>query len=728
MLEVTDLTVSYGKHVALGGVSVTIGAGEMVAILGANGAGKSSLLNAIGGRVRPTSGQITYDGKNLLDLPQHTLVEQGIALVPEGRGIFPGLSVEANLELGAHPAHARDRLDQSRADVFALFPKLAERRTQIAGTMSGGEQQMVAIGRALMSAPRLLLLDEPSLGLAPIVVQEVFAALARVKAMGLTVMIVEQNARATLALADRAYLIEAGRITGTGSAEELRTDPAVVRAFLGGATTPKTQKGQKAMEDLNLYINGEHVPAQGDRRFQRENPVTGEAVTTAAAASVEDATRAVDAAAQAFPAWSATGPGERRAKLLAAAENLKAHADDIVAAMKDEIGATEAWARFNVMLAADMLVEAGALTTQIKGEVVPSNRPGSTAIAVRQPAGVVLAMAPWNAPVILGVRAIAAPLACGNTVVLKSSELCPRVHALIVEAVAEAGFPEGVLNAISNDPDDAPEIVEALIAHPAVRRVNFTGSTRVGKVIGELAGRHLKPALLELGGKAPMIVLEDADIDAAVAAAGFGAYMNQGQICMSTERIITVGDVGDKFAAAFAEKVASLTAGDPRDGAHPLGSLVTQAASDRVRELIKDAVDHGATLIAGGGDGTILNAAALDHVTPEMRLYSEESFGPVAAIIRAASIDEAVRIANESEFGLSSAVFGRDTMQALSVAKRIESGICHINGPTVHDEAQMPFGGVKASGYGRFGGTWGIAEFTDLRWITLQDGPLHFPI
>lgn len=482
------------------------------------------------------------------------------------------------------------------------------------------------------------------------------------------------------------------------------------------------------MKKLSLYIDGKHVAAEGDRTFVRENPVSGEVVTQAAAASVADATRAVDAAAKAFPSWSQTGPGERRAKLMAAAENLMARADDIVEAMKDEIGATEGWARFNVMLARDMLIEAAALTTQIKGEIIPSNRPGSTAMAFRQPAGVVLAMAPWNAPVILGIRAIATPLACGNTVVMKSSELCPRVHALIIEAVAEAGFPDGVLNAISNAQDDAPEIVEALIANPAVRRINFTGSTRVGKVIGALAGHHLKPALLELGGKAPMIVLEDADIDAAVAAAAFGAYMNQGQICMSTERIITVGDAGDRFVAAFAAKVETLDAGDPHEGSAPLGSLVSQAASDRVRELVADATSKGATLIAGGGSGTILNAAALDNVTPEMRLYTEESFGPLVAIIRAGSVDEAVRIANESEFGLAAAVFGRDTMAALAIAKRIESGICHINGPTVHDEAQMPFGGVKSSGYGRFGGNWGIGEFTELRWITIQDGPMHYPL
>ncbi|AYM65421.1 aldehyde dehydrogenase [Agrobacterium fabrum] len=483
------------------------------------------------------------------------------------------------------------------------------------------------------------------------------------------------------------------------------------------------------MQTVNLFIGGDHCAAANGKRFERNNPITGDAVTSAAAASVEDATKAADAAAAAFPKWSATTPGERRRHLLAAAEALRAAGPQIIQAMKEEIGATEAWAGFNVMLASDMLVEAASLTTQIKGEVIPSNRPGTMAMALRQPAGVVLSMAPWNAPVILGVRSIATPLACGNTVVMKTSELCPRTHALIIEAVASAGLPKGVLNAISNAPEDAAKIVETLIAHPAVRRVNFTGSTRVGRVIAETAGRYLKPALLELGGKAPFIVLDDADIDAAVAAAAFGAYMNQGQICMSTERIIVLDSIADTFVEAFAKKATSLTAGDPREGKTPLGSLVSAEAASRIRVLVDDAVSKGARRVAGGGgDGTMLDAIAVDGVTPAMRLYSEESFGPVVSIIRAGSIDEAVSIANESEFGLSAAVFGRDQARALSVAARIESGICHVNGPTVHDEAQMPFGGVKASGYGRFGGTAGIAEFTELRWVTLQDGPLHYPI
>ena len=483
------------------------------------------------------------------------------------------------------------------------------------------------------------------------------------------------------------------------------------------------------MQDVGLLINNEDIGAAQGATFDRHNPMSGEVATRAAAASVEDAVRAADAAAAAFPAWSKTGPGERRRILLAAADRLAARIDDFIAAMGAETGATAGWAHFNVGLASDMLREAAALTTQVTGEVIPSNRPGSLAMAVRQPAGVVLAIAPWNAPVILGVRSLATPLACGNTVVFKTSEMCPRTHRLIVESLRDAGLPAGVLNAISNAPDDAPELVEALIAHPAVRRVNFTGSTRVGRIIAETCGRYLKPALLELGGKAPLVVLDDADIEAAVAAAAFGAYMHQGQICMSTERIIVDDTIADAFVAKLAAKATTLKAGDPREGKTPLGSVVDPTAALRIEALVRDAMQKGAVLAAGGGvRGTMLDATLLDRVTPGMRIYKEESFGPVAAIVRVGSVDEAVRVANDTEYGLAAAVFGGDVARALDVAGRIESGICHVNGPTVHDEAQMPFGGVKASGYGRFGGKAGIAEFTELRWITIQDGAIHYPI
>lgn len=479
--------------------------------------------------------------------------------------------------------------------------------------------------------------------------------------------------------------------------------------------------------DIGLLIDGSERPASGSASYERNDPFTGKVATRAAAATVADAKAAVEAAAAAFQTWSKTGPGERRALLLKAADVMDSKAAEFTRLMIEETGATAPWAGFNVMLAANMLREAASMTTQISGEIIPSDKPGTLAMAIRQPAGVCLGIAPWNAPVILGTRAVAMPIACGNTVVLKASEMCPATHRLIGQVLVDAGLPKGVINVVTNDPKDAAEIVEALVAHPAVRRVNFTGSTKVGRIIAELAGRHLKPALLELGGKAPFIVLDDADIDGAVNAAVFGAFMNQGQICMSTERLIVDEKVADDFVAKLAARAAKLPAGDPR-GHVVLGSLVNPQAADKMEELIADAVAKGAKLVAGGKrNGSVVEATVLDHVTPQMRLYAEESFGPVKPVIRVKSEDEAIRIANDTEYGLSSAVFSKDIQRALAVAARIESGICHINGPTVGDEAQMPFGGVKGSGYGRFGGKASIAEFTDLRWVTIEDPGQHYP-
>ncbi len=482
------------------------------------------------------------------------------------------------------------------------------------------------------------------------------------------------------------------------------------------------------MFEVPLLIGGESRPAADGRVFERRNPVTGEVVSRVAAATLEDADAAVAAAQAAFPAWAALAPNERRARLLRAAELLEDRAPEFLA-VAGETGAMANWYGFNVHLAASMLREAAAMTTQIYGEVVPSDVPGSFAMALRQPCGVVLGIAPWNAPVILGTRAVAMPLACGNTLVLKASELSPAVHRLIGQVLQDAGLGDGVVNVICNAPEDAPAIVARLIANPAVRRVNFTGSTHVGRIIGELSARHLKPALLELGGKAPLLVLDDADLDAAVEAAAFGAYFNQGQICMSTERLVVDAKVADTFVAKLAQKVASLRAGDPQDAASVLGSLIDVSAGQRIKALVDDALAKGARLVCGGQlDGSIMQATLLDGVTRDMRLYHEESFGPVAVVLRGAGDEELLRLANDSEFGLSAAIFSRDVSRALLLAQRVESGICHINGPTVHDEAQMPFGGVKASGYGSFGSKASIDFFTQLRWVTIQNGPRHYPI
>jgi len=482
------------------------------------------------------------------------------------------------------------------------------------------------------------------------------------------------------------------------------------------------------MFDVPLMIDNEARGASSGASFTRIDPLTNAQASKAAAATQADARAAASAAAAAFPAWSRTGPTERRMLLLKAADLLEARTPDFIARMTSETGATKIWAGFNVHLAAQMLREAAAMTTQIAGEVIPSDVPGSFAMSIRQPVGVVLAIAPWNAPVILAVRSIAMPLACGNTVVLKASELCPATHHLIGAVLKEAGFPAGVVNIITNAPDDAHEIVEALIAHPAVRRVNFTGSTRVGRIIAQTAAPYLKPVLLELGGKAPLIVLDDADLDAAVEAAAFGAFMNQGQICMSTERLVVDEKVADAFVVRLAAKASRLPAGDPAKGDVVIGSLVNAEAVKRIAALLEDAKAKGATIVAGGGiEGTVMQATVLDHVDSSMRVYGEESFGPLVSVVRVDGEDEAVRVANDTEYGLSAAVFSRDIGRAMAVAARIESGICHINGPTVHDEAQMPFGGVKASGYGRFGGKAAIHEFTELRWITVQNGPRHYP-
>lgn len=482
------------------------------------------------------------------------------------------------------------------------------------------------------------------------------------------------------------------------------------------------------MQKISLLIDGQQRQAGNGATFERRNPLDGEVATVAPAATVADALSAVDAAAAAFDAWAAIGPSERRALLTKAAHALEARGEAFAAAMAAETGASAMWAGFNVHLAAAGLLEAACLTTQIHGEVIPSDVPGSLAMGVRQPAGVVLGMAPWNAPVILAVRAIALPLACGNTVVLKGSEICPATHGLIIEALQEAGLPKGVVNFVTNAPADAGELVQAMIAHPAVRRVNFTGSTRVGKVIAASCARHLKPVVLELGGKAPLLVLDDADIDAAVAGAAFGAFANSGQICMSTERIIVDNKIADAFVAQLAAKAGSLPLGDPRKGPVVLGSVVDMSTVERCNALIDDALAKGAKLLCGGkADSTLMPATLLDHVTPQMRIYAEESFGPVKPIVRVSGEAEAIACANDNEYGLSSAVFSRDVARAMNVARRIQSGICHINGPTVHDEAQMPFGGVKSSGFGHFGGQAGIAEFTDLRWVTVQTTPRRYP-
>ena len=475
---------------------------------------------------------------------------------------------------------------------------------------------------------------------------------------------------------------------------------------------------------MTEYLAGTDEPGAGaGNRAER--------VGAAPAAARASARTAVEAAERAFPGWSATPPAERGGLLQRASELLMEREADIALLVTEETRGTLGWGMFNVQLGAGMLAyyagQADALSEEERE--IPSHIPGKRAKAVRQPVGVVGGIAPWNAPVVLGVRAVAAPLAYGNTVVLKASELCPRTHASIVDALNDAGVPAGAINLVTNDPEQAADVVEELIAQPAVRRINFTGSTRVGRIIAEKAAHHLKRVLLELGGNSPLVVLADADLERALAAASFGAFMHQGQICMSTQRIVIDRSVADEFAQKLGERASSLKVGDPREPDTQIGPLVNEDALKRVTEHVEDAVSKGAKLVTGGNaEGSCFEPTVLMGVTPDMRIYSEESFGPVVAIVPVDGVEEAVRVANDTEYGLASAVFSGDADTAMHVARRLETGVCHVNDTTVNDEPQMPFGGIKASGWGRFGGKAALEEFTELRWITIQDSPRQYPI
>jgi vanillin dehydrogenase len=479
-----------------------------------------------------------------------------------------------------------------------------------------------------------------------------------------------------------------------------------------------------------LLIGGKEAPAASGRRADDIGPVTGLPYATVAAAGPEDVRAAVDAAQAAFADWAALGPYARRTIFLTAADLLEARAEQAVELMAGEAGGTRPWALFNVGLAAQILREAAAATTAPRGDVLAAQEHGALGLAVREPLGVVAAFAPWNAPVILGVRAVAAPLAAGNTVVLKPSEDAPLACGLFVaDVLRDAGLPDGVLNVVTNDRSDAAAIAEALIGDPRVRGVNFTGSTGVGRVIGRLAAEQLKPAVLELGGKNSVLVLEDADVGYAVEAAAFAVFMNSGQICMSADRILVHESVAQEFVRRFTTKASTLAAGDPAQAATVIGPLVSAASADRLAALVDEAVAAGALLLTGGGrpDGALYPATVLTDLPKDTALYAGEAFGPVVVIETFADEDTAVELANDTEHGLTCGIITENGTRGLRLARRIRTGIVHVNDQSVADEPQAPFGGFGASGYGRFGGRWGLEAFSNTRWITLATEQAHFP-
>jgi acyl-CoA reductase-like NAD-dependent aldehyde dehydrogenase len=484
-----------------------------------------------------------------------------------------------------------------------------------------------------------------------------------------------------------------------------------------------------AVRECRQFIGGEWVDANGGGTFDDLDPFTGDVVARVASGGREDAQRAVEAAAAAFPAWSQAPPAERQRIFLKAADVLESRQDEVVSWLARETGATFGFAMFQMHFVPGLFRQAAGTAYAPVGQILPSDNPGTFAMGLRRPVGVVGAIAPWNAALILSARSITAPLVLGNTVVLKPSEESPYVGGLLWgEIFAEAGLPAGVLNVVTHGPGEAGPIGDELVENPHVRRINFTGSTATGRKLAEAAGRNLKRVVLELGGYNPLIVLSDADLEYAVNATAFGAFLHQGQICMSARRIIVEKPIADEFVEKLAAKTAGLKAGDPKEPDTIIGPLINERAVSMVKQRVDEAVSKGARVLAGGeAVGSCFQATLLGDVPADSEFAQHETFGPVAAVEVVADADEAVRRANATSYGLAAGILTSDPDRGLALAQQIESGIVHINDQPVGDEPQMPFGGVKDSGWGRFGSSAAVEEFTEHRWITVQSGTHPFP-
>lgn len=480
------------------------------------------------------------------------------------------------------------------------------------------------------------------------------------------------------------------------------------------------------MSEYQLFINGEYRPAESGKTADSLNPATGEVYATVHQAGISDANTALDAAEAGFKVWSQMPAAAREAVMMKAADVMAARQQEMMDVLVDEAGCTLLKAGFEASHTPDFVRAMAGEARRIIGETFESNLPGVFSYSIRQPLGIVLAISPFNFPLLLAMRKIGWALAAGNAVILKPSEVTPVVGLKIAEIFAEAGLPPGVLNVI---PATGGDLGDTLIADKRVKLVTFTGSTRVGAAIGAQAATHLTRFALELGGKNPLIILNDADLDYAVDTAAFSNYFHQGQICMTGSRVIVEQGIYDEFCEKFAAKVATLKVGNPREPDVVIGPLIRPTQPGFIKDQLDQAVAEGARLLTGGTFvDSFFHPTVVADVTPQMSIFRTECFGPVASVIKATDYQDALAIANDCEYGLSSAVVTNDLQKAIAISKGIEAGMCHINGPTVRDEAVVPFGGVKNSGMGgREGGRYAIEEVTEVKWVTIQQGQQQYP-
>lgn len=480
------------------------------------------------------------------------------------------------------------------------------------------------------------------------------------------------------------------------------------------------------METKRMYIGGEWVEAISGRSYDDFNPYTGELFARVADGDGRDAVRAIDAAQAAFPAWAEFSPTERRKLLFKTADIMDRRADDFAKALREETGAATPFAKFQAHTGLEFLREAASQVFDVHGKIFPSETPGCVGMVWRQPVGVVGCISPWNAAMLLALRAVSFPLAYGNTVVLKTSEASSVAGGvLLAEVFEEAGFPKGVFNLVTNGPGGSGKIGDVLTSDRRVRRITFTGSTDVGRHLAVQCAENLKQICSELGGNCPLIILDDADVDYAVSAAAFGRYMHQGQVCMNTKRIIVEQGIAEEFIEKLTKKAQTLKFGDPREPDTIIGPLINQAQMDKLLKQMARAREQGARITCGGSNHGLVYEPTVLVMTEDMDIAHEEVFGPVANVIVARDADDALRIANDTNYGLSSGIITKDTIKAWNMAEKLEAGCCHINDSTLGDETHAPLGGMKDSGWGK-NGMMALEEFTEVRWVSLQKTPRHY--
>ncbi|HVC88194.1 MAG TPA: benzaldehyde dehydrogenase [Gaiellaceae bacterium] len=455
-------------------------------------------------------------------------------------------------------------------------------------------------------------------------------------------------------------------------------------------------------------------------------PATGAVLGVAGVADAATVAGATKSAARAQREWAALPMAERVAIVTRAGELLERHRAEITTWLVRESGCIPPKADVEITASIGQLEQAATLTEDLLERTLPSPVPGRTSIARRAPIGVVGVIAPWNFPIVLAMRSIGPALALGNSIVLKSDLNTPVTGGVVIARIfEEAGLPAGVLHAFSG----GPEVGQALVEDANVRMISFTGSTATGRIVGETAGRTLKRVVLELGGNSPLVVLEDADIEAASSAGAWGSFLHQGQICLAVSRHLVHESIVDDYVAALAARAGHLPVGDPASGQVALGPLINEKQAERVQKIVDETVAEGASLVVGGQrDGLFFPATVLRDVRPEMAAFRNEIFGPVAAITTFKTDDEAVELANATEYGLSAAVQSGSPERAAAVAARLDAGMVHINDQTVNEEPPAPFGGFKCSSNGgHFGGVGQLELWTEWQWVTSRDKAEPFP-